>query len=531
MAVFARKASGLVRQAGLLDSTLFVMMNANIAANFWFTYLGYYTFPGCNMPISIAISAIFCVLGIALSWGMLAGSFPRSGGDYIYNSRIIHPAIGSAISWANGLFVMTAWIWILTPLVPGICIPYLAGCMGMDMWPIAEWGSSFAGLVVVSTIINFASFLVVAAGLKTFLRVQRVIMIVGIIGFAIGALILSVTPHEVFVSTWNNLATQYNSLSYSEMITATAEAGFPMPETWNWTETIGGMLVACMCMIYGYVIGYIGGEVKRPERTALFSSLFGILISGLLAFWYALGLYYTVGFKFTRAAAYVDYMWELEGYNLPSTPNPFYLASILTDNPILKFLIGFSPMMLILWIPFSYIVTSRVGFAWGMDGLGPRWFCDINPTLGSPLKLLGLQFVISEIILLVYGLVPAASFLAGVEVGVLQAVSVWGITAISAIIFPYVKKVRSVWDASPYKAWKIWGLPLITLSGIISLVFCAIITWGNYIGYGTFIASRLWTIVYIAVWICGILWYAFWRWKRAKEGIDVTLAFKELPPE
>jgi len=29
----------------------------------------------------------------------------------------------------------------------------------------------------------------------------------------------------------------------------------------------------------------------------------------------------------------------------------------------------------------------------------------------------------------------------------------------------------------------------------------------------------------------GVIWYLAWKWKRAKEGIDVSPAFKELPPE
>jgi hypothetical protein len=40
-----------------------------------------------------------------------------------------------------------------------------------------------------------------------------------------------------------------------------------------------------------------------------------------------------------------------------------------------------------------------------------------------------------------------------------------------------------------------------------------------------------WTPIYFGVMVAAILWYYFYRWKRAKEGIDVTLAFKELPPE
>jgi hypothetical protein len=38
-------------------------------------------------------------------------------------------------------------------------------------------------------------------------------------------------------------------------------------------------------------------------------------------------------------------------------------------------------------------------------------------------------------------------------------------------------------------------------------------------------------IVFLSAWAAGILWYFFWRAKNAREGIDVSITFGELPPE
>jgi len=38
-------------------------------------------------------------------------------------------------------------------------------------------------------------------------------------------------------------------------------------------------------------------------------------------------------------------------------------------------------------------------------------------------------------------------------------------------------------------------------------------------------------IAFLFVWIGGVLWWYYWRWKNKKEGIDIDLAWMELPPE
>ncbi len=44
----------------------------------------------------------------------------------------------------------------------------------------------------------------------------------------------------------------------------------------------------------------------------------------------------------------------------------------------------------------------------------------------------------------------------------MEIVSVWGITTIAALIFPYVKRAKGIWESSPYKTWKFLGVPLVT---------------------------------------------------------------------
>jgi hypothetical protein len=106
--VFARKASGLVREASLLDTFGIGFMNNGVGVGVWtMASWGLYVMPTGDIFWASILATFMCITGIALVWGFLGGSMPRSGGDYIANSRIIHPAVGIAMSMTNAGFIMT----------------------------------------------------------------------------------------------------------------------------------------------------------------------------------------------------------------------------------------------------------------------------------------------------------------------------------------------------------------------------------------------------------------------------------------
>ncbi len=118
-----------------------------------------------------------------------------------------------------------------------------------------------------------------------------------------------------------------------------------------------------------------------------------------------------------------------------------------------------------------------------------------------------------------------------IAVEILQIISVFGITSISCLIFPYVKKVRHIWDASPYKTWRFLGIPAATIAGFFGLVLVVILAVAYYVTEEFAFLYEIWTPIYIGVYAIGIGWYFLWKAIRKKDGIDVTLAFKEIPQE
>jgi len=90
--VFARKANGLTREASLLDTTYSGIMNNAVPVCLWFVLASFAWLPGAHLGPASAITLFLVGYGLALVWGVLGGSMPRSGGSYVYNLRIIQPS-------------------------------------------------------------------------------------------------------------------------------------------------------------------------------------------------------------------------------------------------------------------------------------------------------------------------------------------------------------------------------------------------------------------------------------------------------
>ena len=119
----------------------------------------------------------------------------------------------------------------------------------------------------------------------------------------------------------------------------------------------------------------------------------------------------------------------------------------------------------------------------------------------------------------------------GISVTGMEIVSVFGVTAIAAAIFPFSKRAKQIWESSPYKRWKILGIPVVTIGAIVNLVYLAILFYFFIVMpdlEGLAIGS---VILYATVWVLGIGWYFFWKNRNRQAGVDVSMTYGELPPD
>jgi amino acid transporter len=459
---------------------------------------------------------------------------PRSGGSYIYNTRILHPAIGMAVSFAE-YFVW--WLWGII-LAPWVADPGLTTLFGMlDMPEAAEWCASPMGMFIVASIINLLGYLFTFYGLRFYLWHQRTMMILSIICLAVVGIILGTHTHEEFVQAWNALAAQYGSLDYDSMIKAAMEVDPRVfaPSASMIAGTLGLVVVNAWWARYGLDLNVMAGEIKRPQRNIMIAQISSVVAPAIFVLIFAILVPNIIGNDFMYALSVADNV-GLDGYNMPFPANYVGITRVFLDTSttlgaILAVIAALSFIICdYMYIPLGYVAASRIAVAWGMDRMGPKWFSEVSPKWASPVKNLTFFFIVSELGIALYCF-GGAGPISSLDCPATEGISLWGVTAIGAMIFPFVRKVKSVWETSPYRNWRIGPIPIITITAIVDLINVAIIEYFYYTTPELEGITPEGLIAFLFVWTGGMLWWAFWRWKNKKEGIDIDLAWKELPPE
>ena len=537
---FARKASGLVRGLSMWDAFGVGFMNQGLTPSIWvMVSLGLSVYMGGNLIIATILSLVLAGIGFPLVWGILGGSMPRSGGEYIYNSRILHPLIGIGESFGNA-FIWLMWIFVLAPWMADPGAKMMAQFMGWN-WLYDGTSDTFLGGLspawgsfVIASVANIIAVLFVVFGIKVFARVQKIVMGLGLIGAIAIIVTLLMYSKTDFIRDWNAMATQYGSLNYNDFVKAAGDAaGTAMPTTWNWYDTFGVMVAGSWLFAYSYCITFIAGEVKRPDKSIILSNLFAIIVPAVFMILTAIGLYHIVDFNFLSASAWVDQN-GLTGYTLPWSPHFVGLAAVVMHHKSVLFLMALSFLLFDLWwVALSYLAFPRIIFAWGMDRMGPKWFTDVNARFASPIKNYILGFVIAEGLIALY-VFWSNSPMQGLSVTALEIFSVFGVTAIAAALFPFSKRSKGIWEASPYRRWAIFKIPVVTLGAVVNIAYLVILAVFFFAQSDRSLEGFTLTtgILILGTWALGLCWYWFWSWRvKRTAGISTAMLTGELPPE
>jgi len=524
----------------MLDAFAVGFMNQGLTPSIWVTVsLGLGVFLGGNLIVAAILSAVLAGIGFPLVWGVLGGSMPRSGGEYVYNSRIIHPVFGIAQSFGDAA-IWLMWIYVLAPLAidPGLTITFnYVGWTGAANWLT---DSNFHGFLIAS-LLNVIGFLFVVFGIKIFARAQKVVMFFGIGGCALIGIIYTFTSRGSFVHHWNAAAAANKGPTYQQFIHQVGvSAGQVMPVHTNWGATLGVMVAMSWLFAYAYSISFIAGEVKRPDKSIIWANLFAILVPFVFMLWFAVVMYHTVGFQFLNASAWNDNNGPISSMaNMPYGSNfidlmVYVIGTSAWYTKLAAFIMGFSYVAFtVWWLALSYLAFPRILFAWGMDRMGPKWFTDINPRFASPVKNHILCFGLAEALLVLY-YAWLTSQMQNIVLTGMQVTSVFMPTAIAALLFPYMKRCKGVWDSSPYKRWTLLGLPVVVWGALVDLVYLVILLYYFIVhnaATATFTTPSI--ILFVGVWVAGAIWYYAWAaYNKSKSGMDIAaVTYGELPPE
>lgn len=535
--VFTRKASGLTRVMSPYSAFAYNVLAIGIL--FPWAYLwASAVFPSANVPIGILLTGILLVpMWFTYSW--LSASMPRSGGDYVFQTRIISGPVGFMVTLMGASFVMyipfAGWMLTATGLAPMIAlIEYNAGLPGLSS--ILPTLSGAWGTIAISVLCLLLALWLLIRGFRNYVRVQWVLWY-GLLASLAAILLVTITvPHEQFVTNFNAFYAwaapdvQAPAGFYQYVIDSAIADGVNLNPTVNWIQTLGVSTIAANSLVWAVLAVQQLGEIKGAnvvKNTNFFivgSGLFSAVLMAAIAYF----LFRIAGNDFMLAVAHSYWTGNIA---FPVEPWIGTLASVgALTSPVVAVVICLGIVFNAFQVICNVIIYSvRIIFAAALDGLFPGWASEVHPRFRSPVKLY-LAFLVWVVIwVLLYNL--WAPF-GGASLSVAAAFTLYfAITCIAGALFPYLKKVRGIYDASPITGFKVGRIPWITILGVLGAIVNLVILvyYLFYPDLGVFNTVSITVIV--GIYVFWLIYYYARRAYMKSRAVDVELAFRQIPPD
>ena len=539
--VFLREATGLVREMKWSDALFMNFLNMSVGLGVaWVIFWGPGVYPGANVPLGIFVAMICCMFGM-FCFATLTTVMPRSGGDYVFVSRALHPSLGFMSSWMWVVWNV-AWCAILATWVVTWGLRDLFGMLGVinnnaAMLTLASDLSHPDNPITLAITVTVVvlSGMMLALGLKVYLKIQAACAIIGLIMLIVAAVVFAMTSNADFQQKWDVYATQQGAANYQTTV-ANATDDYPSSLPFgNWGLTIGILPIAFWTLAYPYFSAFMGGELKRAKKTAFIGNMGGVVIGGIFVMIMYVLVAKTLSENFIIGTYSQFYGYSTTAYGMPSQWFDFYPA-IITGNSAIAGVMGIGMIGWLLMYPaLSYLGQTRAALAWSFDRLIPGWFGKVSERWHTPINAIIFFTIVNLIYLVVYALTFSYQQSFSAQVG--QMLALFLFVGLAAIVLPFRKRTKPIYEASGVN-WKIAGFPIVAIAGIIWVVFDLLCLYYFFIDPNLG-ASDKWSkvIPYFSLYLTfgiaatGFAYYWIVRWYRKRQGINIDLAFEELPPE
>jgi APA family basic amino acid/polyamine antiporter len=539
--VYARRSTGLVREGSAWSVLVY---NINFVSIGLMTLFALSLIPAFYPGGSVQLAFVIClivVLPTSMVFAMFSAAMPRSGGDYVYVSRVLGPAWGMMSNWNQ-----TVW-WVLYGGVPSAFFAYygltpLCRSLGVltgsqELIDFGDKLSTPTGAFICGTLLIAALVGIFALGLNSYFRVQNVLFVIAMIGALLTIVILLFKDHASFQSGFNaSLTDEAGGDAFGKIVASAKDAGFTtspfslywtlIPMTWIYLE-----------LVFNQSSAYIGGEVKRPGRVQLWSMPFAAIVSVAVAMLTVWVIERSAGLSFMGALS-----WDA-GASLGFSTAPTYteIAAYASGNTIVALVlsIGFI-FWSYTWLPGQIANASRNLLAYGIDGVGPSWLGRVNERTHTPINAL-IVMGLGSIAALFFYTRPDSPF--KTLVGIFGFILSFIVTSVAAVVMPY--RLKDVFESSPVN-WRIGRTPVMSIVGVLSLAACVLMAWAylkdplsglsatpKHEGGGIFLESRSFNmfLLNIVIFVSGLVIYFVARAIRRGQGLDLDSTFKEIPIE
>lgn len=567
--LFVRKASGLVKGWSGTDGFRYSFFSVNLFLAIWsFAYATF--FPGGSMFWAIVICAIFMVFEIIVYAGLIS-AMPRAGGDYVWQSRIFHSAMGFVICGVGWWFILWLWTPIYADMGVQTTVKPIFRILGLH--GAADWLSSRTGIFVACLVVIAIASTLVAIGMKAYAKFQVWAMYIGLAGVVIIGAFLLFSSGDSFKQKFNDAAAKYyggeagllNLQKYEtdadglftydddgNLVNAEGEsyagafeaveaigAGTGMPSS----AFQGGFgkftwfLIPFMLFWMGWPVwgATLYGEVRGAKdfRKNVYQMLGGLFAPTIIALVFLALMTWKVGYQ-AFMGTMAAFWWGISPIGGDYISPTAMLSWIVPNAAVQIILILAISLLLFGWYGTLFLSSTRMIFAAAFDRILPEGAAKVTGN-GVPWVALILMTVPSIIVSALYAYTPINEEFGVTIVKLFTYDATVGITVMfmfTGLAFMIMKwRTPTIWDAAAIPKTGIGGLPWMT---VIAAIFTGFLVWVNY----RFIVDDMYGVnntqsaIFMGVlYLLGIvIWVVAWL-VRKRQGMALESVAKEIPVE
>ncbi len=519
--LFVRNATGLVRELSAFDAFNLVFSAVLIPVGITEVMAFTPTFwPHANMLLSFLLATpLVATCGLVYLYFTII--MPRSGGDYVWVSRTLNPFLGFFTNFSL-TFVFLTWI--------AFNFTYMLSVMGPSVAYVAGWNQGWltspdhTELMVVATVLTVVFTGVMILGVRVVAKYMMVLFAIVWIGMLAWLVCMLVGSRGHFTSSFN----AHSGTTVQGVIAAASHGGFSAAGAIGWGATLFGMIY-CFQVYTGFQwTGYFAGEIRNVRRTAT-TSILGALLIAMVGYVVGAALIYKYyGFNFFGSIVYDGLGGGASSWKGPFLP---YLPALVNFLPGPQWLLTFIALTFLLailwWTPTGFMMGTRNMFAWSFDRLAPEKLTTVSDRFHTP--------VIATIVIgCIVELLNYLTIYQGLGSYLLNIIAVMGvafiISSVAAAVTPW-RRPQLHTQAPGWAKAKLAGAPVITIVAAISAI-----SWGFVIfvafhtGFGGTFGFKPMLEAFTAP-LIGIVYYIGVRLVRRAQGMQLSQAFEEIPPE
>lgn len=531
--VFSRKASGLTRVVSPWTALAYSFVAPNITQASFYLLWAVTLYAGAQMQYAILF--MLSLLPFAAIYVYFSAAMPRSGGEYIYISRVLTPFLGFIASWTltivglnwqgNNTNYVINWGFGHTLMQFGLVYKN-TGLFNLGVEMARTQGSWLVWIM--GTISLILSFYVIYRGIKLFMKFVWGAMILTWIMLAVYAGVMLTVNPTVIAHGMKLL----QNIDYQNVLQTAAKLGWQRGVFSVAATVMAGITYMNLTALGSTYSANIAGEIKRVDKAqplAQYGSIFLFII------------YYQIYTYVTYHGIGVDLLQAISKLNSVGADTPIfkafpqipYLLVYATQNPILLLLGGPFAWGLINWVGAMGLAFAPVRnlFAYSFDGMLPGKLNEVNRR-GSPVFAVLVGFIIAWFQFTVNCLTPLLSAYQTYTITIWFFG--WIFLSIAAIIFPWKRK--DIWEKAPeVTRQKLFGAPAIVVAGVLGLIVSLAAVWFTFVpslqGVSIYAQAPSLLTSFGFYMILPIILYFIAMYLNKRRGVPIERRFREIPPD